>query len=321
VRGPIPLKTFGSGLAALVATLVKVLDGATRKVRAWLDEAVGLDLSEASIVSLCAEAGAALQPYRDEALRAIRQARVVGLDETRWMDNGVDCTAWVADDRLGHVVVSIQPDRSGVHADELLGPSFDGVIVTDRYSGYDHLPIERRGVCHGHLTRNFQRLVDSGSAKRVVLGQTLLAAEWQLFHAWHLFKQRGADPPARERLRRDLEPVKADFWVALTAARRDPALYEMARDLFKVWPALWTFVEVDGVEPTNNETERVLRPIVLARKIKFGTWSESGKRFLENAFSAVAACQAQGRSLFQAIAQGVAALRLANSALAPPHPA
>ena len=99
-----------------------------------------------------------------------------------------------------------------------------------------------------------------------------------------------------------------------------PALYETARDLFKVWPALWTFAEVDGVEPTNNETERALRPIVLARKIKFGTWSESGKRFLENAFSAAAACQAQGRSLFQAIAQGVEALRVPNSSLTPPTP-
>ena len=157
VRGPIPPKVFGSGLAALVATLTKVLDGATRKVRAWLGEAVGLDLSEASIVGLCAEAGRALQPYRDQALAAIRQARVVGLDETRWMDRGVDCTAWVADDRLGHVVLSIQPDRSGVHADELLGDGFDGIVMTDRYSGYDHLPTERRGVCHGHLTRNFRR--------------------------------------------------------------------------------------------------------------------------------------------------------------------
>jgi hypothetical protein len=71
-----------------------------------------------------------------------------------------------------------------------------------------------------------------------------------------------------------------------------------ANNLLKVWPALWTFVTVEGVEPTNNPAERALRGPVIHRKLSHGTSSKDGERFAERALSAAVTCRLQGRSLF-----------------------
>jgi transposase len=53
-----------------------------------------------------------------------------------------------------------------------------------------------------------------------------------------------------------------------------------ANNLLKIWPALWTFTLLDGVEPTNNPAERALRAPVIHRKISLGTQSDDGERLL-----------------------------------------
>ena len=68
--------------------------------------------------------------------------------------------------------------------------------------------------------------------------------------------------------------------------------------MLRLWPALWTFTEVDGVEPTNNAAERALRPAVLWRKGSFGTRSDAGARFVERLLTVTATCKQQGRSVF-----------------------
>ena len=57
---------------------------------------------------------------------------------------------------------------------------------------------------------------------------------------------------------------------------------------------LWTFVRVEGVEPTNNDAERALRHGVIYRKLSGGTDSEAGSRFVERMLSVVATCRQQG---------------------------
>ena len=76
-----------------------------------------------------------------------------------------------------------------------------------------------------------------------------------------------------------------------------------ARNLLKVWPGLWTFVEREGVEPTNNAAERGLRHAVIARKLSQGSRCEQGKRTTEQLLSAAISCRLQGRSLFGYLAE------------------
>jgi transposase len=71
----------------------------------------------------------------------------------------------------------------------------------------------------------------------------------------------------------------------------------MARNLLKIWPALWTFADRNGVQPTNNHAERALRGSVIYRKLSFGSQSEGGERRIERLLSAHTTCRLQQRSL------------------------
>ena len=66
-------------------------------------------------------------------------------------------------------------------------------------------------------------------------------------------------------------------------------------NLLELEPALWTFVRVEGVEPTNNAAERALRHAVLWRKSSYGTDSPAGGPFVSAILTVVATCRQQGR--------------------------
>ena len=75
-----------------------------------------------------------------------------------------------------------------------------------------------------------------------------------------------------------------------------------AKNLLKLWPALWTFSDRDGVEPTNNAAERGLRGAVIYRKLSLGSQSEEGERMIERLLSVSQTCRLQRRSLFAYLA-------------------
>lgn len=65
----------------------------------------------------------------------------------------------------------------------------------------------------------------------------------------------------------------------------------IARNLLKIWPALWTFAEHLSVEPTNNHAERALRGSVIYRKLSLGTQSADGEQRIERLLSAHTTCR------------------------------
>ena len=69
------------------------------------------------------------------------------------------------------------------------------------------------------------------------------------------------------------------------------------REILKRREALWTFVQVEGVEPTNNTAERAIRPGVQWRKGSFGTQSAEGSRFVESMMTVVATLKQQKRNV------------------------
>lgn len=103
-----------------------------------------------------------------------------------------------------------------------------------------------------------------------------------------------------------MRPIQRELHTLLThGARKSKRIRRhrvFANNLLKIWPALWAFVTVEGVEPTNNAAERGLRPAVIQRKLSHGTQSDDGERFIEHALSASLTCRLQGRSLFAYLA-------------------
>jgi len=68
--------------------------------------------------------------------------------------------------------------------------------------------------------------------------------------------------------------------------------YDLSQDYFR-------FMFAEGVEPTNNASEQAIRQCVIDRLITQGTRSESGQRYHERMWTAIATCHKQGRSFYQ----------------------
>ena len=84
-------------------------------------------------------------------------------------------------------------------------------------------------------------------------------------------------------------------------------LVGMRQELHNHREWLWTFVDHEGIEPTNNTAERALRPAVIYRKLSFGTQSESGSRFLKRILTVSETCRLQNRSIYDYLVTAVQA--------------
>lgn len=93
------------------------------------------------------------------------------------------------------------------------------------------------------------------------------------------------------------------------AASTDRKTAALCRNLNQLWPALWTFLYVEGVEPTNNAAERALRQAVLWRKTSFGSVSGTGLRRTERLLSVSETCRQQKRNLLDYLTHAITALR------------
>ena len=130
-----------------------------------------------------------------------------------------------------------------------------------------------------------------------------------MFAAWRSYQHEHHN---RDRLKDEIAPIETQLQTLVQDAgghksKRNRWHRQFANNLLKIWPALWTFASLDGVEPTNNPAERALRAPVIHRKISLGTQSETGERFAERALSAAATCRQQRRSLFTYLSELIVA--------------
>jgi transposase len=177
----------------------------------------------------------------------------------------------------------------------LLGEDFGGWLTTDRWSAYTWVTLLHRQVCWAHLRRDFQAVVDWNGPGRA-LAEQVLAIMKQVFTLWHQARDR---LDLRDWFIEQVAPLLAEVRTLLQAGLLvpDPKLPSLCAQLLKLWPALWTFVTVPGVEPTNNRAEQAIRPAVLWRKGSFGTQSDDGNHFVERMLSVAATCKQQDRAL------------------------
>lgn len=303
----VPLRPFGSRLTAVAALLSGRYRLSQREVRQALKDLWNVTVSLGAITNLEQAQSAALKPVYDQVREAIPQAEVVNMDETGWREDKRRAWLWtVVTATL--TVFHIDRHRSGAVVDLLLGEKFAGIVGSDRYSAYSRFPAKLRALCWAHLKRDFKALVERGGAAEAI-GRWGLAELERLFALWHRFRIGEFD---RRELLRKLVPLRARIGRLLGRGEDSPDFKAagFCRELNKWWEALWTFTQVEGVEPTNNVSERALRPAVLWRKGSFGTDSERGSRFVERMLTVVATCRQQGLQLLDfLIAAGETALR------------
>jgi transposase len=105
----------------------------------------------------------------------------------------------------------------------------------------------------------------------------------------------------RHELKRRILALRRQFKATLATYSGKQARYKhcrgLARNLLKIWPALWTFADHKDVEPTDNHAERALRGAVIYRKLSLGTQSKDGETRILRLLSVHTTCRLQRRPL------------------------
>jgi transposase len=295
---------FGPGVVALVGLLHGRYRLSVREMVSLLLDVFHLPISPGSVIALCRLVSAALAVPYAESQAAVTQADHNNVDETGWKQAGKRRWLWVAVG-VASTVFLVATHRSAHVLKSLLGDAFQGIVTSDRFKAYLALPVERRQVCWAHLKRNWLAFSERDGPVGA-WGQRALKLIEQVFDLWHRFRGGGLD---RTGLQREMQSVQTQLRQLLEEGPSLPLSKAQAfcRDLLALWPALWTFLVVEGVEPTNNAAERALRPAVLWRKSCFGTQSEDGNLFVARILTAVATCRQQERHVLTFLTDAVQA--------------
>jgi transposase len=285
--------SFGPRLAATLAYLVGCHRVSRRGVEEIAQAVLDVPVSLGSICYLEEQMSQALAGAHAEALDAVRSAEVKHADETGWSQAGKRRWLWLAATAtVAAFVVHARRSLAGLRA--LLGEALVGIVVSDRWSVYEVLPEGRRQLCWAHLIRDFRAVAERrGSSRRI--GEDLLALSAVLFEYWP--KVRDGTHSRQWFVREVLSAIRPDVVSLLRQGLRCRCAQTRGtcRELLAWEESLWTFAFVQGVEPTNNHAERLLRGAVLWRKGSFGSSSASGCRFVERMLTVVQTLRLQGR--------------------------
>ena len=291
----IPTRAFGPTVDATIAVLMGVYRLTKRQVPELMHDFFGLQMSVGAVLGCQKSASAAIAEPVEDARSYVKQQPVKHADETGWREGVGRSRAWLWTVVTAHVVVfMIHARRNAEAAKELLG-KWCGVLVTDRHGAYNWWPNCRRQFCWAHLKRDMQAIVErEGESGRI--GKGMLDEVERMFTWWHRVRDGTL---ARSSFRVYMRTVQQRFEVLLAegAKASHPKTSKTCTMLLKRRDALWTFVYLAGVEPTNNGAEQVVRHGVILRKISYGTHSAAGSRFIERMLTVHATLRRQRRNI------------------------
>jgi transposase len=292
----VPPGMYGPRAQAVAALCTGAYRLSKRTTQRVLDDLFALPMSLGTLSHLEVATTQAVAAPVEEARTYVQKQGSAHLDETGWREGKKRAWLWVAATTWVTVFV-VRLSRGGQVARDLLGEAFEGILVTDRWSAYQWYPVRWRQLCWAHLLRDIEAMIERGGGSQEI-GEALKRQAHQMFHWWHRVREGTL---SRSSFRSYMSPVRREVERLLDAGSTCgvPKTEGMCREILKLHQALWTFVHLEGVEPTNNTAERAIRPGVLWRKGSFGTHSAEGSRFVESMMTVVATLTQQQRNVLE----------------------
>ena len=295
---------LGPRAMAVVAVITGKYHLSKRQAAELLKDLLGLEVSVGTISNTEDRVSAAVERSVEEAKTYVQEQAIVHADETGHKVAGKKAWVWTAVTELVAVFL-VRTTRGAVAAKELLGAAFKGILVSDRWGGYGWVPVRRRQLCWAHLLRDLKKIAERGGRSEEI-GNAILEYVYKMFSLWHLHRQ---GKRSRRWLQRKMKPIRAGIEGLLAEGQVCGHLktQRTCARILKKKVALWTFVQVPGVEPTNNLAERMVRPYVLWRKSSFGTQSARGNTFVERILTVSSTCRLQNRNVLEYVTAAVEA--------------
>ena len=302
-----PKGSFGERLQATVSYFGGRFGLSKRDIEEALETIYQVEISLGSIPAQERRVSQALAQPVAEVLEYVQEQAVVNVDETSWHEWTQLFWMWVCT-TPAVMVFRIFSTRGANGAEQLLGKDYAGIVGSDRYSAYNGLDPDQRQLCWSHLKRDFQAWVERGGESQI-MGRLLLSQIKAFFALWHRVRDGTL---SRADFQTEMQPIRQEVHALLTVGTfvKHCQTRQTCHNILKVEQALWTFVDHEGVEPTNNAAERALRRGVIWRRRSFGTQSEGGSRFVERILTVVATLRQQKRDVLDYLTEACKASTL-----------
>ena len=288
----VPNGSYGPTVQAMTCMLRGELRQSVRQTSDVMTQLMHVPMSTGMVAKTQDQVSSALAAPHAEALAHAQRSDRAHADETGWRQDKKKAWLWASVTPMVTVFL-VRPSRGAQSAKELLGDSFTGILTVDRWASYNWVPAKRRQLCWSHLKRDFKSFLDHGpDAKQ--LGERLLFERRKLFRSLRL-----AARPVQRRILALLEEGEG-----LSCAK----VSGMCREMLKLRDAIFTFLDQERVQPTNNAAEQAVRFAVLMRKGCFGSDSARGSRFIERFLTVRMTLRRQKRDLYAFLKDACAAM-------------
>jgi transposase len=297
----VPTGQAGPRLVAFSGLLMSCFRQSKRRAALFLSMILRQPASPGWLVSLQQIASQAVQPAHDELVKLLPAEPVLHVDESPSKEGKSKSWIWtfVA---ATFTLFATRTSRAANILKEWLGEAYAGVIHCDRARMY--WSFGRLQWCWAHLKRDIQGLIDSSCATARRLGHDLMRPTKELFALWAKVRDGTL---SRSAFQQQMAPIRARVESLLLRGYFDARVSGFCKGLWDHKEHLWTFVDVEGVEPTNNGAEQALRQAVIWRKLSFGTQSSDGSRFVERMLTVVETCRRQKQDVFAWMIEAVEA--------------
>ena len=288
----IPTGQAGPRLIAFSALLMACFRQSKRRAAAFLGLILHQPAGSGWMVVLQNRAAEAVQPAYDELAGQLPAQPALHVDESPTKEGQAKAWVWTVV-ATAFTIFACRTSRAADVATQLLGAAFAGVVHCDRarmYWAFGHLQ-----WCWAHLKRDFQSLIDSPCPTARRLGWDLMRPTKEMFALWAKVRDGTL---SREQFRQQMQPIRRRVDGLLLRGYFNARVRAFCKELWEHRERLWRFVDIEGIEPTNNAAEQALRHAVIWRKLSFGTQSASGSRFVERMLTVIETCRRQKRNVY-----------------------
>jgi len=289
----VPTSQAGVRLNAFVALLMACFRQSKRRAAQFLSMILHQPASAGWMVKLQNRAAEAVEAAYAGLAQQLPKQPVLHGDESPTKQGQAKAWVWtfVA---TTFTFFACRLSRGGEVVRDLLGQIWNGVMHCDRARMYWSC-CGRLQWCWAHLKRDFQALIDGPCTVKKRLGHDLMRETRKMFALWQKVRDGTL---SRRAFDQRMKPVRQQIDRYLLRGYCDARTHGFCKELVDHRDRLWTFLEVDGVEPTNNAAEQALRHAVIWRKLSFGTQSAKGSRFVERMLTVIETCRRQKRNVF-----------------------
>jgi transposase len=298
VRADVPIEAergFGPRLMGFLTMLGGEGPLSKRKICS-ITSYLGIKISLGGLSNIHRLAAELLKKPYEEIKAAVLSAENVNGDETSWSLRGKRRWVWTGASSRA-TFFQIDPARSQEAFKRVFG-GFKNTLTSDRYGAYN-LYEGKKQACLAHILRDFTKMSERSGADGAI-GRILLVELKEIFGCWNKFKNTELTRlELQELAKTHTENINATLSVGAGADQVGSKSQALCCDLLDRFTTLWTFLEQEDVEPTNNLAERGLRPLVIARKLSNGSQSEWGIKFSERIMTVVCTLKQRAGNVFE----------------------